>query len=122
VDVDFGDSALEPDVLVARRSAFTHEARRLRPADVVLAVEIESPSSRRMDRLTKPSILAAGGVPHYWRVELDDLDAPAVAVHRLADGTYREVRTVRAGEAVVVDLPFPVELRPAELAGPRRRG
>jgi len=33
----------------------------------------------------------------------------------------REVRTVRAGESVRADVPFPVELRPAELAGPRRR-
>jgi hypothetical protein len=38
---------------------------------------------------------------------------------RTIDG---EVGTVRAGESVVVDVPFPVQLRPAELAGPRRRG
>jgi hypothetical protein len=46
----------------------------------------------------------------------------AVVMHELSDGVYREVRTVRAGESVVVDVPFPVELRPASLAGPRRGG
>jgi hypothetical protein len=35
---------------------------------------------------------------------------------------YREVASVRAGESLAVDVPLPVELRPAELAGPRRRG
>lgn len=121
VDVDFGGSVLEPDVLVVRRSAFTHEALRLEPRDVVLAVEVESPSSRRMDRLAKPSILAAGGVPNYWRVELADMDTPAVSVHELVGGAYREVGTVRAGESALVDAPFAVEVRPAELVGPRRR-
>jgi hypothetical protein len=67
-------------------------------------------------------VLAEAGVPAYWRVELEGPDAPAVVVHELAEGVYREVRTVRAGEAAVVEVPFRVELRPAELAGPRSRG
>lgn len=28
---------------------------------------------------------------------------------------------LRAGESVAVDVPFPAELRPAELVGPRRK-
>jgi Uma2 family endonuclease len=122
LDVDLGGSVLEPDVLVVDRSAVTHDARRLKPSDVVLAIEIESPSSRRFDRLLKPSIYAAGAIPHYWRVDLDDMDAPAIVRSVLDGGIYREVGTVRAGESVVVDVPFRVELRPAELVGPRRRG
>ncbi len=43
-------------------------------------------------------------------------------VSALDGGGYREVATVRAGESRLVDVPFPVELRPAELVGPRRRG
>ena len=56
------------------------------------------------------------------RVELEGPGTPAVVVHVLDDGVYREVRTVRPGESVIVDVPFAVELRPADLAGPRRRG
>lgn len=61
-------------------------------------------------------------VPACWRVELDGPGAPLVGVHVLDGGGYREVGTVRAGESVVLDVPFPVEVRPAELVGPRRRG
>jgi hypothetical protein len=43
-----------------------------------------------------------------------------VVVHELAGGSYREIVTVRAGEAVTVAVPYPVELRPAELVGRRR--
>ena len=89
---------------------------------MLLVVEVESPSSRRMDRLTKPSIYAAAGIPAYWRVCLDAPEAPTVAVSALDGDVYREVATVRAGESRLVDVPFPVELRPAELVGPRRRG
>ena len=43
-------------------------------------------------------------------------------VRLLAGGVaYREVTTVAAGSVAVVATPFRVELRPAELAGPRRR-
>lgn len=119
-DIDFGDSALEPDVLVVRASSVTSRTRRIRPDDVVLAAEVESPSSRRMDRLAKPSVYAAAGIPAYWRVCLDDPDAPAVVVSTLDGGAYREVATLRAGETATVDVPFRVELRPAELVVPGR--
>jgi Uma2 family endonuclease len=121
VDVDCGQSVLEPDVLVVHASAVSSRAKRFRPEDVVLAVEVESPSSRRMDRLAKPSVYAEAGIPAYWRVCLDDPDAPAVVVSVLDGEAYREVGTVRAGESVAVDVPFEVELRPAELVGPSGR-
>jgi Uma2 family endonuclease len=121
VDIDLGPSVLEPDVLVVS-AAVAHDGRPKFAADeVLLAVEVVSPSSRRMDRMIKPSVLAEAGVPAYWRVELDGPGTPAVVLHELAGGVYREVATVRAGESVLVDAPFPVELRPAELVGPRRR-
>ena len=41
----------------------TPDATRFQPADVLLVVEVESPSSRRMDRLTKPSCLRGGRHP-----------------------------------------------------------
>jgi Uma2 family endonuclease len=122
VDVDLGRSVVEPDVLVVSRMAVTPEATRFAASDVRLVVEVESPSSRLMDRKVKPSVLAEAGVPVYWRVVLDEPEAPVVVVHALDGDVYREVAVVRAGEAVAVDVPFPVELRPAELVGPRLRG
>jgi Uma2 family endonuclease len=122
VDIELDRSVFEPDVVVLPADLAYRTGGPLKPAEVLLAVEVVSPSSRRMDRLLKPAVLADAGVPAYWRVELEGPDAPAVVVHELAEGVYREVRTVRAGETAVVDVPFPVELRPAELAGPRSRG
>jgi hypothetical protein len=54
-------------------------------------------------------------------VELAGAGTPSVTVHELSGTAYREVTTVAAGSAAVVEVPFRVELRPAELAGPRRR-
>jgi Uma2 family endonuclease len=121
VGIDLGSSVLEPDVLVVSAAAVLAGRPKFAAAEVLLAVEVVSPSSRRMDRMIKPSVLADAGVPAYWRVELEGADAPVVVMHVLSDGVYREVLTVRAGEAVVLDSPFPVEVRPAELVGPRWR-
>ena len=121
VDVALDRSVLAPDVVVLPADRAYSADAPLGPGDVLLAVEIVSPSSRRMDRLVKPSILAEAGVPAYWRVELTGPGAPFVVVHARADGGYRETLSIRAGESAVVDAPFPVELRPAELVGPRRR-
>jgi Uma2 family endonuclease len=121
VDVEMDRSVFEPDVVVLPADLAYRTGGPLRPAEVLLAVEIVSPSSRRMDRLLKPAVLAEAGVPAYWRVELEGPQTPSVTVYELAGTAYREVRTVTAGSAGVVDVPFRVELRPAELAGPRRR-
>jgi len=121
VDVELADNVVEPDVVVLPAADAYTPAGPLKPGQVLLAVEIVSPGSRRMDRLVKPSILAEGGVPAYWRVELDGPDTPMVVAYELDGGAYREAAVVRAGESVVVDVPFPVEVRPAELVGPRKR-
>lgn len=121
VDIETENDVLEPDVVVLPADVAYTTGGALKPTQVLLAVEVVSPSSRRMDRMVKPSILAEAGVPAYWRVELDGPGAPLVVRYALDDGVYREVATVRSGESVTVDVPFAVELRPAELVGPRRR-
>src|SRR4051812_13279837 len=51
VDVEMGNNVFEPDVVVLPAPvAYTTEGP-LKPAQVVLAVEVVSPSSRRMDRM-----------------------------------------------------------------------
>lgn len=118
VGVDCGRSAPAPDVLVARAAAVHSAAVKLLPGDLRLAVEVMSPSSIRMDRLVKPSVYAEAGIPAFWRVELDGPDTPLVTVCALHGDVYREVTTVAAGDRATVDVPFRVELRPAEWAGP----
>jgi Uma2 family endonuclease len=121
VDVDMGDNVFEPDVVVLPAAAAYSSVGPLEPGQVLLAVEVVSRSSRRMDRLVKPAVLAEAGVPAYWRVELDGPEAPFAVLYELDGDVYREVASVSAGDVVLVDRPFPVQLRPAELVGPRRR-
>jgi Uma2 family endonuclease len=112
-----GPQAPVPDIVVVGPGAWERPGPYVQPPDVLLLVEVESPRTSR-DRILKPHLYAAAGIPAYWRVELD---GPAIVMHVLEDGVYREVGTVRSGQNTVVDVPFRVELRPAELAGPRRR-
>ena len=78
----------------------------------VLAVEILSPSTARVDRLLKRSVYAALGVPSYWIV---DCDEPSVTVLRLVGDGYVEQATVRGDETLTVAEPFPLTLRPSQL-------
>jgi Uma2 family endonuclease len=119
---DLGIQVPVPDVVVGSGPVIWAGAKGLKPADVLLVVEVVSPGSTGRDRIFKPGLFAKAGIPAFWRVELDRPGSPLVVVCTLHGGTYREVVTVRAGETVTVDLPFRVQLRPAELVGPRPKG
>jgi Uma2 family endonuclease len=108
-------TALLPDVLVARRD----ELLAVRSGGFlgqppVLAVEVLSPSSRRIDRLSKLSAYEEAGVDSYWLVD-PDLQAPSLQALELVDGRYVEVGCPSGEQAWQVQRPFPVTIRPAEL-------
>ena len=65
--IEFGGSNLVPDVTVLRPES--SGAIWSDPADVALVVEVETPASRRFDRLLKPALYADAGIPLYWRIE-----------------------------------------------------
>lgn len=115
-----GPHAPIPDVVVVGPRAWERPGLYVSPIDVLLLVEVESPDTSR-DRILKPALYAAAGIPAYWRVQLTGPGAPLIVRYELDGTVYREVGVVRAGESVRVAVPFPVELRPAALAGPRRR-
>jgi Uma2 family endonuclease len=111
-DVALGESTvLQPDVLVARRIDLTE---RDLPSAPVLAVEVLSPSTRRVDLHLKRAVLEAAGCPSYWAV---DPEEPAVTVWQLRDGRYVEVAHVAGAERVDLDAPYPLTVCPALLAG-----
>ena len=103
------DTALQPDVLVARRSDLTTKNL---PAAPVLAVEVLSPSTRRIDLLLKRSRYEAAGVASYWVV---DPDAPSLTVFELRAGRYGTAVEVRGAERYEASRPFVLTLTPAEL-------
>jgi Uma2 family endonuclease len=106
-----------PDVVVGLK-ALPEGAMHFLPPQVRLVVEVMSPGSVFADRVFKPAMFAAAGIPAFWRVELDGPGTPLIIVHVLRGDVYREVVTVRAGESVTVDVPFRVELRPADWIEP----
>jgi Uma2 family endonuclease len=108
-EIKFSDAIrYVPDVIVMTAVADGDgENPRFRPEDLVLAVEVVSKTSRRMDRILKPRDYAASGIPLYWRVEL----APRleVLVYELArSGDYKE--TGRYLDRFEVDRPWPITL------------
>lgn len=112
VDVELsGGTTRIPDVLIVRPGA-----RLVRPVngdDVVVAIEIESPTSGRVDRRLKPSVYADSKIPYYWRVEL--APEPIAIVHRLENGVYVEVSR---GPRFDVTEPFPFVADLADLVDP----
>lgn len=114
-------SYLEPDVAVVRTAVADRNVKRFQADDVLLVVEVISPSNAGLDRREKPVRYAEAGIPHFWRVEIEGDRSPYVVRYGLVGGEYVELGTVWAGEEQAVDVSFPVTLRPAELTR-RRRG
>lgn len=112
LDVALGDdSVLQPDLLVARRADFT--ARDL-PVAPLLAVEVLSPSTRRIDLTLKRSRYEAAGCASYWVVDPDP-DAPSLTAWELRDGRYVEVARVVGQERFTGRTPYDVVISPAQL-------
>jgi Uma2 family endonuclease len=107
VMIDLRPSYRIPDVTVIANGVYQQESYLVAPDDVLLAVEIESPSSITTDRITKPAQYAAGGIPHYWRLETAPLRLHA---YRLSRGVYAPVGSWSADEVARLDEPFPVEI------------
>lgn len=114
VGIRLPGSVLVPDLVVADVRAVWSGVRLLAPGDLLLAVEIVSPSSTTTDRVTKPTLYAGAGIPAYWRVELAGPDAPSVVTYRLTGTAYVEASTARGNDPVDVDWPLRVRLAPAD--------
>jgi Uma2 family endonuclease len=93
-----------PDVLVATEEAARRRSRIYAPHEVMLAVEIVSPSSVSMDRITKPALYAAAGIPHYWIVDTEP--SLSVQAYRLDAGMYRSAGAFTA--EITLDEPWPI--------------
>ncbi|HVX47506.1 MAG TPA: Uma2 family endonuclease [Mycobacteriales bacterium] len=102
-----------PDLVITRSADLD---AMVRVEDVLVAIEIISPGSRRTDTLIKPVEYAEAGIPHYWLI---DLDAPATltAYHRAGDLGYQESPAV-SGEFRTT-APVPVRLDLSGLTTPR---
>jgi Uma2 family endonuclease len=103
------DTVMQPDLLVARREDFTE---RDLPKVPQLAVEVHSPSTRRIDLMLKWSMLEAAGCPSYWVV---DPDTPSLIAWEMQDGAYAQVAKVTGTESARLTSPYDVTVVPADL-------
>lgn len=102
---------LQPDVTVLHTlPADEHEDRWVPVTSCLMAVEFVSPSSRRTDRIDKPALYAAAGVPYLMRVEIvRKLRHASVALMKLTGGEYRDIAGALTGQRMVTDEPFPID-------------
>jgi Uma2 family endonuclease len=110
--IEIGNSNLVPDVTVLRPQS--SGAIWLNPADVALVVEVESPATRRYDRLLKPAVYADAGIPTYWRVEPGQA-TPTVHLYALTPDGYTRRDSIEGDAHVTLDVPYPIRLCPATL-------
>jgi Uma2 family endonuclease len=88
------ESEPEPDLMVFPRDT----PRPYHPATAALAIEV-SWSSVRRDLNRKAELYAEAGVDEYW---VFDVHARRVVVHRKPrEGSYGDIRQVRAGERII---------------------
>jgi Uma2 family endonuclease len=95
-----------PDLVVVRAEG---PENRVEAEEVLLAVEIISPGSRKIDTHLKPFEYSEAGIPHYWVVDLDP-PVPSITVYGLGapDDGYVESQT--ATGVLIVQEPFEMRI------------
>jgi Uma2 family endonuclease len=115
-DVYFSDTnVVEPDVVFVRaENRFRLEKKFLRAAPD-LAVEVSSPTTRRLELVRKRELYERFGVPEYWFV---DLDADRVEVYRLHQNRYGHPLLFARGETIGMPQAPGLALSVDDLLGP----
>jgi Uma2 family endonuclease len=104
------DTELQPDLVVARKADVTaHDL----PTAPLLAVEILSPSTRRLDLTLKRDRLEAAGCDVYWCIDPIELTLTA---WELSEGAFVQVAEVSGDDLFETTRPFPVTITPQDLA------
>lgn len=101
-----------PDLFVARESALDRGGAALPPADVLLVVEVVSPSNAGRDFVLERHEYAAAGIPLYWLVEPRK---QTLTVLENVGGGYREADVVDVDGTYRADRPFPLTLSLADV-------
>jgi len=103
LDVVLGPATvLQPDLLIAARSALTD---RDLPVAPLLAIEVLSPSTRHFDLGIKRALYESAGCAAYWVL---DPDEPSITVWELRDGQYAEVARAVGSESLRLHTPVEV--------------
>ncbi len=107
----------EPDIIILRAAAVHGRTQTYYQArDVLLAVEVVSPSSEARDYDTKPHKYATAGIPHFWRVDMaTDDEQPVVQVFELDKETHSYIPTGTYRDRLKVSVPFEIDIDLTEI-------
>ncbi|MFG2005392.1 Uma2 family endonuclease [Spirillospora sp. NPDC048911] len=99
-----------PDVTVYRCQPDL--TSRLEASDVMMVVEVASPTTVRADLIDKKAQYAAAGIPLYLVIELDDKSEIEQVREFHLDAAAREYRltTLHGGAEIELEYPFPVTM------------
>jgi Uma2 family endonuclease len=103
-------SSRRPDLMVVSREARKRvraEGGMIRASEVLLVVEIVSPSSKRTDHVHKRNDYADAGIPNYWIVDIDE--PISLTACRLTEQFGYQDDQVATG-VFRTEVPFPVEV------------
>jgi Uma2 family endonuclease len=100
-----------PDVCVVRAVALDKDGDQLDQDDILLAIEVLSPSNPGNDLVLKRHYYAAGGIPQYWIV---DPEARRLTVLTLDGDTYADRAVVEPGQRWQSEEPFVLSVDPAD--------
>ncbi len=118
-DARFPASVRVPDLVIVREDAVRANPARYVADEVLVAIEIISPGSRRTDTKIKPYEYAEAGIPHYWVIDLDE-PLSLAAYHLAGEFGYQEAPAVT--RVFETSEPFPVRIDLTELPdGPARQ-
>jgi Uma2 family endonuclease len=108
-----------PDLVVVPADVVKANPPRFAADQVLVAVEIISPGSRRIDTRLKPYEYAEAGIPHYWVIDLGE-PLSLAAYHLAGEFGYQEAPA--ATRVFEMDEPFGVRVDLTELPdGPARQ-
>jgi hypothetical protein len=107
---------IEPDVVILHQHV--RQQTWIEAEQVLCPVEVISPYSYHRDRIDRPAICAALGIPYYMRVEIRSDDV-LIRLLRLTNGKYVRHAHALAGQTFETTEPFPLSFDPAELLEPR---
>jgi len=120
VQSGFPGTVRVPDLVIVPTEVVKANPPRFTAEEVLVAVEIISPGSRRIDTRIKPDEYAEAGIPHYWVIDLDE-PLSLAAYHLAGDFGYQEAPAVT--NVFQTNEPFPLRIDLTELPdGPARHG
>ena len=97
------DSEPEPDAVILRGQRRDYVARKPKPEDVALVIEVAD-ATLPQDRTIKKRLYAAAGIAAYWIINLPDKQLEVYTKPIAAEPDYQEQRIYRASENVPVVL------------------